>query len=1173
MQRFTLITLLTMFTLGLSAQEVSVEHVSTYATGIFDEGAAEIIDYDAASKKLFSTNADANTVDIIDLSDPSQPILSHSIDVGSFGGGVNSVATKNGWVAIAAEADVKQDPGKILLFDTDGQFLTEFPAGALPDMVAFSPDGNYLLSANEGEPNNEYTVDPEGSVTLVDLSQGLDNATVHQLTFTAFNAQEAALKAEGVRIFGPNASVAQDLEPEFISVTPDNATAYVALQENNALGIVDLNTKSIVAVRALGFKDHSLDRNGFDASDKDDDIEIWPRPTLGMYQPDGIDTYTAAGGQTFVLTANEGDARDYDGYSEEERVDDLDLDPTAYPNADRLQDENNLGRLKTTSANGDTDGDGDVDQIYSYGARSFSIWDASGNQVYDSGNQFAKIIAQRQKANFNDGGGRKKRSDDKGVEPEAVVAFEFNGHQYALIGLERQNGVMIYNIDNPFHPHFVDYFSNRNYDIEDIEDPAAGDVGPEDILFISADDSADGNAYIAVANEVSGTISFFRVFNETERFSLQILHNNDGESALVNAGEGLEFLGGIDRFKTVLDSLRYVDGYLNGIDDVMLSSGDNYLPGPEFNASLALPEDQPLYDALALNAIRYDAICLGNHDFDFGPDILQRLIEDVHAPTTFLSANLNFGNEPGLQALATANRIAPKMVTWRGANQIGIIGLTTPELPLISSPRNVTVADNIVAIVQAQVNELEAMGVNKIILISHLQSINEDIDLAAALRGVDVLIAGGGDELLSNNPADTLPGLPITGPYPLATSDANGETVYIVTTPGEYRYIGNLLVTFDENGKIVSIGEESGPVKVTTNRPSTELTQSIVDPINAYLANLASNVLATTETALDGLRANVRTQETNQGNLIADALLWQANQAAADFGIDAPTVGIQNGGGIRNNNMIAADRPISELTTFDMLPFSNFVSVLDPIPATQFKEVLENAVSRVENVSGRFAQIAGFEMVVDLDGIPQELDADGNVLTEGNRIVSAQLNDGTMIIENGNVVPGAPAISIATVDFLARGGDNYPYRDANFTSVGVTYQQALANYLTDGLGGVISATRYPEGGTGRIQFIANSSAALFRSHDDNVIQTGAHLAYPNPFFDAFELNLDIENDSQVSVALYNAQGQLIKMLFDGTVVAGQHNIAANNLSLLTNGFYFVEITTNQGTQSLTLVKQ
>jgi 5'-nucleotidase len=219
---------------------------------------------------------------------------------------------------------------------------------------------------------------------------------------------------------------------------------------------------------------------------------------------------------------------------------------------------------------------------------------------------------------------------------------------------------------------------------------------------------------------------------------------------------------------------------------------------------------------------------------------------------------------------------------------------------------------------------------------------------------------------------------------------------------------------------------------------------------------------------LDGLRNSVRTIETNEGNLIADALLWQAQQLAGGFGVDSPQVGLQNGGGIRNDSIIPAG-PISELDTFDMVPFANFVSVVPDIPREQFKELLENAVSRVEFVDGRFVQVAGFSFSWDPAGTPQILDASGNVTTPGTRVLDVTLDDGTPIVVGGVVQAGDP-IDIATIDFSARGGDQHPYRGAPFTTVGVSYQQALSNYIQDpaGLGGAITAADYPEGGEGRI---------------------------------------------------------------------------------------------------------
>ncbi|MEO1590445.1 MAG: choice-of-anchor I family protein, partial [Cyanobacteria bacterium J06632_22] len=309
-----------------------------------------------------------------------------------------------------------------------------------------------------------------------------------------------------VRIFGegPNgpSTASQDLEPEYIAVSEDGLTAFVALQENNALGILDLTTETFTAVVSLGFKDHSVEGNGFDASNRDGGINIQTHPTLGMYQPDAIATYTVDG-ETYVVTANEGDARDYDGFSEEVRVKDLTLDPTAYPNAAELQDDANLGRLKTTTALGDTDGDGDVDQIYSYGARSFSIWDAAGNLVFDSGDDFEQIIAADfpEVFNINDGDPEEfdERSDDKGPEPEGITIGVFDGRTLAFIGLERSGGVMVYDISNPTAPKFLTY-----------EPSFSGDVSPEGLIYISEDDSPNGAALLVVTNEESNTFSVYQ---------------------------------------------------------------------------------------------------------------------------------------------------------------------------------------------------------------------------------------------------------------------------------------------------------------------------------------------------------------------------------------------------------------------------------------------------------------------------------------------------------------------------------------------------------------------------------------------------------------------------------------------------------------------------------------
>ena len=930
-------------------QNLNVNYLSTYSTGVFDEGAAEILAYSPSTQRVFFTNSDQKTIDVLDISDPSNPILINQISIAPYGDGINSVAVSGGLVAAAIENEVSTEAGSVVVFDADGNFVNQFPAGILPDMVTFTPDGTKILVANEGEPDDDYLIDPEGSITIIDL----ESNTANQVDFNAYDSQKAGLLNKGVRIFGPNATTAQDLEPEYIAISPDNTTAYVSLQENNAIAVVNIAEATVVDILPLGYKDHQkgqieleeylfneipwwpelgtpvyggptvnlggfsglwfdpltsnsqqlsffvipdrgpnestvsrslagtsqnlrpfklpeyqarveklilitgsnnifidanpifltqkdgvtpisgrgnvpgfdevpvtltdseiytnedfvvdgtayhqldydpyggdfegilidanrhfwmcdeyrpaiyhfdsdgvlieryvpegtsllgdtpqpagfygaetlpavyskrranrgfeaialdtdenivyafiqtplynpdnstrnnsdvirilginpedgtpvkefvylLERNresgigisrtdkigdavyigngkfmvlerdsstpddgntgrkyvfeidtkgatnligtdlsnkststgdddktlemmtaddlaaegimpvtktkvvnlpsvgylpsdkpeglallpngdiavmndndfgiagagvsdnsslgilrfqnnnGFDASNEDADIEIVPRPTIGMYQPDAITSFEV-NGQTYIATANEGDARDYDGFSEEGRVDDLVLDATEYPNAESLQEDEDLGRLKTTFANGDTDGDGDVDKIYSYGARSFSIWDANGNLVFDSGEDFERITAELLPDYFNSNGdsGRKSRSDDKGPEPEAITVSEIDGTLYAFIGLERIGGFMVYDISDPLNPEFVVYFFNRNFDLEPEAD-VTGDIGPEDVIVVGAEDSPTGETLVITAAEVSGTISFYTLNSSIE---------------------------------------------------------------------------------------------------------------------------------------------------------------------------------------------------------------------------------------------------------------------------------------------------------------------------------------------------------------------------------------------------------------------------------------------------------------------------------------------------------------------------------------------------------------------------------------------------------------------------------------------------------------------------------
>jgi len=503
-----------------SKKTIELSVLGTYETGLFDGSAAEIAAFDKKSEKLFVTNADANTLDVLDISDPTNPSLVNTINLVPYGDGVNSVAAKKGLVAVAVEADPKQDPGKVVFFDSDGNYLHDVTVGALPDMVTFTNNGKKVLVANEGEPDNYCTGnnDPEGSISIIDLKKGVTKAKVTTADFNSFDSQIDDLRDEGIRIFGPDATVSQDLEPEYIAVL-DNKKAMISLQENNAFAILDIKKGKITDLVPLGTKDHSLLGNQLDASDKDGVINIANWPVKGMYQPDSITSYKTDG-ERFVVSANEGDAREYDCFlggvdeeAEDSDIADITLDPTVFPNAAVLQDDANLGRLGVSLVEGDTDNDGDFDELFSFGTRSFSIWNSDGQQVFDSGDALEQITAAALPDNFNannDDNEFEDRSDNKGPEPEGVVVGKIKGEHYAFIGLERVGGIVVYNVSDPEEPEFVQYINNRDFTV-DVETSEAGDLGPEGLVFIKKSDSPIKEPLLVVTNEVSGTTTIYQI--------------------------------------------------------------------------------------------------------------------------------------------------------------------------------------------------------------------------------------------------------------------------------------------------------------------------------------------------------------------------------------------------------------------------------------------------------------------------------------------------------------------------------------------------------------------------------------------------------------------------------------------------------------------------------------
>ncbi|SDJ75242.1 choice-of-anchor I family protein [Streptomyces indicus] len=470
---------------------LELRHLST-----FSSQAAEIVAYDRTSRHAFVTGADTLTLDIVDVADAELPRRVRTVDLSAYGdGAVTSVAAHDGLIAVAVESADAATRGTVVLLRPDGRVLRALPAGYGPDMVTFSKDGDTVLVADEGEPGGYAAgdTDPEGSVTLVDLSRGWQRAATRTADFRAYNHRRLD---PSVRISGPGASVAQDLEPEYITVDQHSRKAYVTLQENNAVATVDLRSGRVTDLTGLGYKDHSRSGNGLDTSDKDGAIAITTRPLLGVYMPDAAAAFERRG-RTYYVVANEGDAREYGDYEDLTRL--ADLDPALLPKGfdPALLDDKAMGRLDVL--NSAPAGPGGP--LYSAGGRSFSIRDAEGRLVWDSGDLLERLTAQIDPANFNaEGEGDfDKRSDNKGPEPEGLTVGEVDGRTYAFVLLERPGGVMTFDITDPRKPRFQGWTRT------------AGDASPEGVSFVPAYASPTREPLLLVANEGSQTTTTYEL--------------------------------------------------------------------------------------------------------------------------------------------------------------------------------------------------------------------------------------------------------------------------------------------------------------------------------------------------------------------------------------------------------------------------------------------------------------------------------------------------------------------------------------------------------------------------------------------------------------------------------------------------------------------------------------
>ncbi|CCQ98680.1 putative 5'-nucleotidase [[Clostridium] ultunense Esp] len=1009
--------------------------VGTYDSKVgLDKGGSEIVDFDPKTNYVYSTNSATKSIDILKLNHDGILTVEKSVYFPTLipdftADGITSVAVNpnGGYLAAAVPADPKTNEGKVVFLTTDGRVITSVYVGSLPDMLTFTPDGSKVLVANEGEPNNDYTIDPMGSVSIIEVpatingdvystvKNEIDQGDVTTITFEDNNFVGGKQKIDqGVRIFGPNATAAQDLEPEYI--TTDGKIAYVSLQENNAIAVLDLNLKKFVTVKSLGAKDHSISGNGLDASDKDGKMNIKPWPVLGLYLPDGIALYQKDG-KNYLLTANEGDSRDYATFSEEKRIKDLknnislkadhykgftqsQLDKMANDKTNNLFNDDQLGRLNVTTAMG-KNADGKYEALYSFGTRSFSVWDlgtVTGDtylgQIYDSGDDFEQILAEKYPAYFNADNTDNKfdgRSDNKGPEPEYVTIGSVNGVDYAFVGLERMGGVMVYNISDPLHPRFENYFTSRNFSNGTDGEPA-GDLGPEGLKFVPAEKSPTGKALLITGNETSGTVSVYEITTKTGVTKITFLHTNDTHAHLDDAARRANVIKQIEAERP---------------NALLIDAGD------VFSGTLYFTKYQGQADVNLMNLMGYDLMTFGNHEFDKGSKVLADFIRQAHFP--LVSSNVTATGDTYLSSLYTEggeaknSKIQPYVVKSIGGQKIGFIGLTTETTREISSPSKETIFKNAIESARNTIALLNQQDINKIVVISHL-GIYEDRTLAKEVEGIDLII-GGHTHTKLDHPEVVLKDSQDITPTLIVQTGANGEN------------LGRLDVTFDSNGNIILEGTRGELVPINASLDEEQTAKTQLDQYKVELDAYKNTVVGYAPVALE--QAKVRSEETNLGNLITDGMVWKANTLGKKADI-----AIQNGGGIRAS-IDQGDITLGEILT--VMPFGNTLALAD-LTGEQIWTALENGVSQVEQGAGRFPQVSGLRFSWD----PNK--------PAGQRIWKVEVKnvDGTY-----SPIDRTKTYRVATNGFMLNGGDGYSvFNGASYREdLGFVDYQVLLDYL------------------------------------------------------------------------------------------------------------------------------
>ncbi|MCU0748873.1 MAG: hypothetical protein MUF13_04925, partial [Akkermansiaceae bacterium] len=925
-----------------------------------------------------------------------------SVALSTDGSGIGVATAINGSTVNVAGTDYTTSVpqlGRLVFFNLEtGAVIGSVDAGYHPDMVVIK-NGKVAVAneaqhawAGSGAVNIAAfdSVQQPGSVTVADIS-GLDSSTLAAalgtlaVTTTDFSGVSGLIS--GLRdhtSFDPANTKAKHfhIEPEYIAFSPDNTQLFVGLQENNAIAVLDIATNTWLNITGLGQQAITID-----ASDDDDLFDV-TNACFGLPMPDALATWTAAG-NTYIISANEGDARVDDG-----DIQRLSAANTMYGLAAGFTpsvantDFGRLNILRDQSLNGPVfptaSPNSDINKLVSMGTRGLSLWkkEADNSVSFVSHLPLESELFARdpQRHNANSGGLKTafdSRSDDKGPEPEAVAVTTLaGGTVIAVAGMERQNGVVVVDITNPASPQVLRY----------INDSGQGLISPETVTIIDAPDSPTGTVLAVVGYEgiidgtpaVAGGVGVYEI--NPASFRLQVLHASDMEadtSSIVSAPQ----------FAALVDKIEDAAG-MNA--SITIGAGDCFIPGAFLSAgndaatraalktalgftfgynasSVDLRENSGRPDIAIMNSIGFDATCIGNHEWDLGATEFANIVLPVPQTTRtnmrhygaafpFLSANLDFSavvsvppavtdlaprftsairntgafaphpneNYPGISTSPTNAKLARSAIIERGGEKIGVLGVTPPDLASISSPGLVTVTgptgavvvsprtydiDALAAHLQPTIDALVAAGCNKIVMASQLQQIDNEKLLATKLRHVDIIVAGGSGTIYSNS-GILQPGDTSAGAYPFTTTDLDGRTVAVVSGDGQYQYLGRLVVDFNAAGHITSVNSASDNIAVNAAAVTAQwgaadpyavgtrggTVKVVTDAVSAIINAKDGLIIGKSSVYLEGRRTNVRQQETNFGNLSADANLWYAKQVDSTV-----EVSLKNGGGIRNS--------------------------------------------------------------------------------------------------------------------------------------------------------------------------------------------------------------------------------------------------------------------------------